>query len=54
MFYALGRSLRHVLDKATWLHFQNTSKEVIWHKKILNFIPQVKKIGNMALLNPCM
>ena len=34
LFQALGRSLRQCLDKVTWWHFQITSKEVIWRKKI--------------------
>ena len=39
---ALGRSLRHFLDKVTWWHFQSTSKEVIWPKKILNYMHGLK------------
>ena len=38
----LGRSLRHFLDKVTWWHFQSTSKEVIWPKKILNYMHGLK------------
>ena len=30
LFQAHGPSLRHILDKVTWWHFQSTSKEVIW------------------------
>jgi hypothetical protein len=33
--------MRHVLDKVTCLHFQSTSKEVIWPKK-LNFMHGLK------------
>ena len=39
---ALGRSLRHFLDKVTWWHFQSTSKEVIWTKKNLNYMHGLK------------
>merc|ERR1711940_254468 len=39
---ALGQSLRHFLDKVTWWHFQSTSKEVIWPKKILNYMQGLK------------
>ena len=37
-----GWSLRHVLDKVTWWHFQSTSKEVIWPKKFLNYMHGLK------------
>ena len=36
--YAHGQSLRHILDKITKWHFHSTSNEVIWPKKISNFI----------------
>ena len=42
LFKAHGRSLRHVLDKITWWHFQITSKEVIWPKKFLNYMHGLK------------
>ena len=39
---ALGRSLRHFLDKVTLWHFQSTSKEVICHKFFLNYMHGLK------------
>ena len=39
---ALGRSLRHFLDKVTWWHFQSTSKQVIWPQKFLNYLHGLK------------
>ena len=37
-FLALGQSLRHVLDKVTWWHFQSTSKKAIWPKNFMNYM----------------
>ena len=39
---ALGRSLRYFLDKVTWWHTQSTLEEVIWPKKILNYMHGLK------------
>ena len=35
---ALGWKLRHFLDKVTLWHFQSTSKDLIWPKRILNYM----------------
>ena len=60
--YAHGRCLRHILDKITKWHFLRTSNEVIWPKKILNFMHGLKsailailpEIGRLAgLAMPC-
>ena len=40
--YPLGQSLRHILDKVTYWHFQSTSKEVIWPKEFLNYMHGLK------------
>ena len=42
MFYALRRSLRHVLDNVNWWHFQRTLNEVIWSKIFLNYMHRLK------------
>jgi hypothetical protein len=47
--YALGRSLRHILDKITKWHFLKTSNEVIWPKKFLNSM-HVLKSAILAIL----
>ena len=39
---ALGQSLRHFFDKVTCWHFQSTAKEIIWPKKILNYMHGLK------------
>ena len=42
LFSALGQSLRLVLVKSTWWHFQSTSKKVIWPQIFLNYMHGIK------------